>query len=143
VRTSVIQLGLAGVGRWGRNYVKTIAGLGGAVLAAVASRNPETRALLPAGCKIFSEWRDLVVTPGVDAIIVATPPSTHAAIAAAAIRAGKPVLVEKPLVQRLSDLARIRAALANGGPAVFVDHTHLHHPAFARMRAEAGWCKWV
>jgi len=137
VPRSAVRLGLVGVGRWGRSYVSTIAGLEGAVLRAVASRNPATGALVPADCRVFEDWRDLVSCAGVDAVIVATPPTTHAEIAAAALHAGKPVLVEKPLTQSVRDLEQIRAALRDDGPTVFVEHTHLHHPAFVRLREEA------
>jgi predicted homoserine dehydrogenase-like protein len=45
-----IRLGLAGAGRWGRNYIRTIAGLSGVRLTRVASSNPATADLLPPDC---------------------------------------------------------------------------------------------
>jgi predicted dehydrogenase len=136
VRDDVVRLGLAGVGRWGRNYIRTVRKLDGVGLSAVASRNPETPALLPAGCAVFSDWRDLISSTDVDAVIVATPPTIHAEIVVVAARAGKPVLVEKPLTMGLPGLAQIRAAVGENGPLVVVGHTHLYQPAFVQLCAE-------
>jgi predicted dehydrogenase len=132
-----VRLGLIGVGRWGRNYVSTIGKASGAILTAVASRNPATAEVVPGGCAIFSDWRALVADGAVDGVIVATPPASHAEIAIGALDAGKSVLVEKPLTQRLDDLAAIRQAMKRSGRLLMVDHTHLFHPAFRRLKAEA------
>lgn len=126
-----IHLGLVGVGRWGRNYVRTIAEVDGAELAAVASSNPDTREIVPPGCGIFADWRDLL-NENIDAVIIASPPSTHAEILIAAVAAGKAVLVEKPLVTTAADLAAIQSAVTNS--IVMVEHTHLFHPAFRALK---------
>jgi predicted dehydrogenase len=127
-----IRLGLVGVGRWGRNYVRTIAEVDGAELAAVASSNPDTREIVPPDCDIFPDWHDLL-NENIDAVIIASPPSTHAEILLAAVAAGKAVLVEKPLVTTAADLAAIRPAVTNS--IVMVEHTHLFHPAFRALKA--------
>lgn len=127
-----VRLGLIGVGRWGRNYVRTIAEIDGAVLEMVASSNPETAALVPVGCRIVADWPDLLAAD-VDAVIIATPPNTHAKILLAAAAAGKAILVEKPLVTTAADLAAIQPALATS--RVMVEHTHLFHPAFRALKA--------
>jgi predicted dehydrogenase len=126
-----LRLGLIGVGRWGRNYVRTIGEVDGVVLAAVASSNPETSTLVPSGCRVVPDWRDLL-TDDVDAVIIASPPDSHARILLAAAAAGKAVLVEKPLVTTAADLAAIRQALTTS--IVMVDHTHLFHPAFRALK---------
>jgi predicted dehydrogenase len=128
-----LRLGLIGVGRWGRNYVRTIGEIGGAALAAVASSNPETQAIVPSGCRVVPDWRDLL-GEDIDAVIIATPPNTHAQILLAAAAAGKAILVEKPLVTTRADLAAIREALTSS--IVMIEHTHLFHPAFRALKAE-------
>ena len=127
-----LRLGLIGVGRWGRNYVRTIGEIDGAVLAAVASSNPETPELVPSGCRVVADWRDLLADD-IDAVIIATPPDSHARILLAAAAAAKAILVEKPLVTTAADLAAIQQALANS--TVMVEHTHLFHPAFRALKA--------
>ena len=58
--SKILNLGLIGAGVWGRNFIKTIAGLDGARLTRLASRNPESPALVPPDCVISEDWRDLM-----------------------------------------------------------------------------------
>src|SRR3954471_12673660 len=85
-----LRLGLIGAGRWGRTYIRSIAAMESLVLTAVASSNPETDVLLPPGCRRLGDWRRMIALPQVEAVIVATPPSLHFAMAKAALEAGKP-----------------------------------------------------
>jgi predicted dehydrogenase len=133
----VVRLGLVGAGRWGRNYIRTVAGLDGAVLAAVASGNPQTAALVPPQCRVVADWRILVAMTEIDGVIIATPPALHAEILIAAADAGKAVLVEKPLVPARQQLAAIIDACAHTSRTVMVEHTHLFHPAFRALKAAA------
>ena len=132
-----LQLGLVGAGRWGRNYVRTIAALDGLRLAAIASRNPETASLVPPDCRIVADWHELLAISDLDGVIIASPPATHAEILLAAIAAGKPLLAEKPVVQSRVDAESVRRALARRDAIVLVEHTHLFHPAFRALQREA------
>ena len=69
-----------------------------------------------------------------NSIIIATPPHNHAKILLEALRAGKSVMVEKPLVTTDADLAAIRRAPESA--IVMVDHTQLFHPAFRALKTE-------
>jgi predicted dehydrogenase len=131
-----VRLGLIGVGRWGRNYVRTITGIEGTTLAWVASRNPDTAALLPIETCIGADWRELLSTQFVDGVIVATPPATHADIVIGVLDTGRAVLVEKPLVARREELVAVERAAADSPAAIMVDHTHLFHPAFRALKRE-------
>ena len=137
-----VRLGVIGAGRWGRICLRTLSGITAADLVAVASGNPETATLVPPGCRIFADWRELIGSAGVEGLVVATPPATHAAIAAAAIEAGLPVFVEKPLTQCAEEARKLRAlAGARGNRVFFTDHIHLFSPAFRRLKqlaADAG-----
>ncbi|HKS62366.1 MAG TPA: Gfo/Idh/MocA family oxidoreductase [Xanthobacteraceae bacterium] len=134
---AAVRLALVGAGRWGRNYIRTIASLDGVELVAVASRNAETAGLAPPGCRIVAGWRDLTDATDVEGVIVASPPDTHAEILIAALEREKAVLVEKPVVMSRRDAARIRTALDARPAIILVDHTHLFHPAFRALRREA------
>jgi predicted dehydrogenase len=133
---SEFRVALVGAGRWGRAYINTIAGLEGVRLAAIASRNPETAGLAPADCRICTDWRDAIDAGMVDAVIVATPPASHAAITRASIEAGLPALVEKPLTLDLDEAVKLRALSAERNVFVMVDHTHLFNPAFRALKQE-------
>jgi predicted dehydrogenase len=134
---NAVRLGLIGVGRWGRNYVRTIAALGQVNLVAAATNNPESRELLPADCRITRDWYELIRASDVDGVIIASPPSSHAEMLVAAIEEGKPALIEKPVTQSRKDVDRIRAALNNRKAILIVDHIHLFHPAFRALQREA------
>lgn len=128
-----MRLALIGAGRWGRNYIRTIASLPDVELVRLASANPDSRALVPPGCAVEADWRAVVAAPDVDGVIVSTPPATHAEITLAAIAAGKPVLVEKPLTLDPAEAETIAAAARDAGATVMVDHIHLYNPAFRRL----------
>lgn len=129
-----LRLGLIGAGRWGRNYVRTIAGRTEVALTRIASRNPETAGLAPRGCAVTAEWREVIHAPDVDGVIVAAPPAAHAEITLEAIRAGRPVLVEKPLALSEAAAREIVAAAAARSVLVMVEHTYLFHAAYRELR---------
>jgi len=70
----------------------------------------------------------------VDAVLVATPPSRHHAMALAALRAGKHVWVEKPLALTVSDGRELVDAARASGTTLFVDETFLYDPLVREMK---------
>lgn len=131
---AVVRLGLIGAGRWGRIYIRTIAAIEGVTLVRVASRNPETRALVGAGCAIVEEWREVAEAADLDGVIIATPPELHAEMTCAAVAAGRAVMVEKPLTLDLGEARALRRLVAQRSGFVMVDHIHLFHPAYRRLK---------
>lgn len=133
----MIRLGLIGAGPWGQRYIQTLSSFPEARLAAVASRNPRTRSLVGEDCRVLADWMELLALEELDGVIIAAPPSLHAEMSSAAIEAGLPVLVEKPLTMdpaqahKLLSLARRREAL------VLVGHLHLFSAAYAALRKKA------
>jgi len=116
-----LRLGLVGAGAWGRNYIRTIAGIPEIRLARVATR----------------DWRELLRASDIDGVIVAVPPAAQPEIALAAIEAGRPLLLEKPLALSVDAAQRIVAAAAERSVFVMVDHVHLFHPAFEALKRAA------
>lgn len=136
-KTECIRLGLIGAGPWGRNYIHTIAGLKGVRLARLASRNPESPALVGPDCRISADWRELLAAEDLDGVIVATPPTLHAEMAGAAIDRGLPVLVEKPMTTDLGDAAALVERAGAKGAIFKVDHIHLYSAAWEALKHEA------
>ncbi|MBI5631848.1 MAG: Gfo/Idh/MocA family oxidoreductase [Elusimicrobia bacterium] len=134
---SPLRLGLVGAGPWGRNYIRTLAQMGGAVLARVASRNPETPKLVPPSCAANANWRELIEAGDLDGLILAVPPKLHFEIASAALEAKLPVLVEKPLALDPRQAQDLLTKTRQGGAFVLVNHIHLFHPAYAALKAAA------
>jgi predicted dehydrogenase len=130
----VLGLGLIGAGRWGRNYVRTIAGMDGVRLARLASRNPESRSLAGPGCAIDADWRAMLAAGGLDGVIVAAPTALHAEMATAAIEAGLPVLVEKPMTLTVGDAEALVELADKRGAVLLVDHVHLYSAAWRALK---------
>lgn len=91
------RVGLIGLGRWGKNYLRTLPGLPEVRLARVAGRLYQQQLQeLPSGLMFTENWREVCEDSSLDAVIVATPPETHHEIVSFALDIGMPVLVEKP-----------------------------------------------
>lgn len=114
-----VRLGLVGAGAWGRNYIHTIAGLAQVELAGTAGRK---------------DWRALIHSD-VNGIIVASPASTHAEIALAAMDRGLHVLIEKPLTLEAATARALAAKAREKHLTAMVEHTHLFHPAFRKLKS--------
>lgn len=129
-----LRLGLIGAGRWGRVLIATIRRLPGSDLAWLASGAPDAAALVRPGATVTTDWRTFVEA-GLDGLVIATPPDRHATPLLAAIEAGVPVLVEKPMVTTAAEADAVEAALARARDAVvLVDHTALFHPGYEVLR---------
>lgn len=124
-------VGVIGLGPWGRNHARVLAGLGW--LRAGFDIDPAAQARLAEPLRRRS-CEELLADPLVQAVVVATPARTHWAVAREALLAGKDVLVEKPLTldedegEELVRLARQHRRVLMAG------HITLYHPAYRRLR---------
>ena len=84
-----LAFGLIGLGKFGKHYARLLPSIKNVHLAAVADR--------------FSEDENIFNDPDIDAVVIATPPSSHYELAVAALRAGKHVLLEKPMVSTMRE----------------------------------------
>ena len=82
-----------------------------------------------------ADWQALVKDPAVEAVVIASPQSTHRQIAEAALALGKPVLCEKPLGASLEDSRAMVAAAEASGTVNMVGFNYIRTPAsqFARQ----------
>lgn len=134
---STLNLGLIGAGRWGRRYINTLNGMPGMRLDRLASRNPESVPLVPSGCAITPDWREVAEDSSLDGVIIAVPPSLHAEMAEAAMAAGVPVLIEKPMTLSLPEARRLVEISEATHRLVMVGHTHLFSEAFRTIKQYA------
>lgn len=132
-----LNIGLIGAGRWGQIYIRTLRRLEGFRLARLASGNPDAAALAGPSCIVSRDWRAVAAADDLDAVIIATPPALHAEMARAAIDAGNPVLVEKPLTLDLHQATDLLAFAEGHDAIVLVDHIHLYHPAYRALKDQA------
>lgn len=92
------------------------------------------------GCTWSSDWRKTVERSDIEAVVICTPPNTHAEMTIAALEAGKHVLCEKPLARTIPEAEAMIAAAAKANRVLKCGFNHRHHPAVveARKRFEAG-----
>ena len=88
--------------------------------------------------KWYTDAQELIDDPDVNAIYIATPPSSHATYAIMAMKAGKPVYVEKPLAASYDDCARINRISEQTGIPCFVAYYRRYLPYFQRVKDIVG-----
>nr|WP_275897742.1 Gfo/Idh/MocA family oxidoreductase [Pseudotabrizicola algicola] len=104
------------------------------VIAASSAESAERYRRAYGFARATGDWRDLVADPKVQAVVIASPQSTHRAIATAAFAAGKPVFCEKPLGASLDDAqAMVAAARASGLPNM-IGFNYVRTPATQFVR---------
>lgn len=123
---------MIGCGRQGSRYAEAIArDVPEAGLLAVHRRSQaeaeKTAAEYGAGHG-FSDYRSLLSLPGLDAVVIATPNSSHLEIALEAAEAGKHMLVEKPLARSVEEAGLIVSAARRQGVKLMVGHSFRYHP---------------
>lgn len=118
----VLRGGVIGAGVFGGYHARQYARLPGVVLSAVLDAHPDRAAqvALPLGGRAFREMDAFL--DAVDVVTVASPATFHAEHALAAIAAGKPVYVEKPIAVSVADAEKIRAQAAARGLVVACGH---------------------
>jgi predicted dehydrogenase len=133
-----IRFGLIGLGYWGRNYLRLIEAHPECELAVVCdtSRAARGEALTAAtGARATNDVFDAISDPVVDAVVIATPATTHFSIASAALSAGKHVLCEKPLTLIAAESEELIALAEDLGKTLFVGHTFIYNPAVRAVRS--------
>ena len=133
----MVTLGLIGCGYWGPNLIRNFTKLRECRIEAVADQRPErleaVRHLNPA-MRATESAQELNESDSIDALVIATPISTHFDLAKAGLENGKHVFIEKPLT-RTSDQARELISLAEQrGKVLMVDHTFIHSGAVKKLR---------
>ena len=84
--------------------------------------------------KWYSNGSDLINNPEVDAVYIATPPDSHANYAIEAMRAGKPVYIEKPMARNYSECIEILKVSEETGIPVWVAYYRRTLPAFVKIK---------
>jgi len=84
--------------------------------------------------KWYSNGDQLINDPEVNAVYIATPPNTHASYAIAAMRAGKPVYVEKPMARTYQECQEMIRVSKETGMPLFVAYYRRTLPAFLKVK---------
>lgn len=132
-----IGVAIIGAGYWGQNLIRnfwdaeqcrlvSVCDTDSVVLARALRRYPTI--------EVSQNYAAVLGHLGVDAVVIATPASTHFDFARRALEAGKHVLVEKPLATSTAEVERLIELAAARQKTIMVDHTFLYTAAVRRMR---------
>jgi myo-inositol 2-dehydrogenase/D-chiro-inositol 1-dehydrogenase len=133
-----LRVGVIGTGGMGREHIANLSRLDGVEVAVVADI-VETAAMSAAsicGAEASTHPDSIVVDTTLDAVVIASPDDTHAALTISAIGSGKYVLCEKPLASTADDAERVVAAEhAAGRDLVQVGFMRQYDPAHLQLQA--------
>lgn len=133
-----VRLALVGFGYWGPNYARVLNDLPGAELTVVCDRRPERRAMVRQryqSVAICDGVEELFGRDDVDAVVIATPASTHEALVRAALEHGRHVLVEKPMALDTDGCAALCDLAESAGRVLMVGYTFLYNAGVRTMKA--------
>src|SRR4051794_11004145 len=133
----MIRIGVVGYGYWGPNLVRNFAELANARVTMVADRRPERLAQVERrypSLRTTTEAAELIVSSDVDAVVIATPVEFHFELTMMALRAGKHVLVEKPIASSSDQAVRMIDEARRRRLTLMVDHTFVYTGAVQKMR---------
>jgi predicted dehydrogenase len=134
-KTRTLRVGVVGVGYWGIKHVRALEKVDGvAAVVGIDERlagEPDST-LTALGVDQYGDVESAL--PNVDALVIATPPSTHTAIGLRAIEAGKHVLIEKPLATSSAEARSLIEAADAAGVILMAGHTFEHNAAVHKLR---------
>jgi len=133
----MLNVGVIGYGYWGPNLVRNFAELDCTQIVAVSDVRPERLAMAQRrhpGLRAAPDYHDLLHDPAIDAVAIATPVSSHYGLALEALRAGKHVLVEKPVTATTKQASHLISEAAERKLILMVDHTFVYTGAVRKIR---------
>ena len=132
-----IGVAVVGYGYWGVNLTRNVAAAATTELIGVADPGSDRRDLAHnnhAGIDTWESIHDALDDDRVQAIVLATPASTHVDLALAALERGRDILVEKPLAESSADAEKLRDVAADNGLVLMVGHTFLYSPPVLHLK---------
>jgi predicted dehydrogenase len=132
-----MRVAVAGLGYWGPNIARNLAALPDVELAWCCDPSEASRErVAPSfpGARFTGELDEVLADHSVDAVVLATPVPTHAALARRVLEGGKHCFVEKPLAQSAADAEAVLAAAERAGRTLMVGHLLEYHPGVIKLK---------
>jgi predicted dehydrogenase len=136
-REPPIGTAIVGYGYWGPNLARNVAECPELRLEALCDLDPTNLSIFSRrhpDAWAVSDLDALLVDPSIEAVVIATPPQSHHALAKRAMDAGKHVLVEKPLATRLEDAHDLADVAVANKRLLMPGHTFIYSPAVNTVR---------
>lgn len=133
----MINIGVIGYGYWGPNMVRNFSEISESRVTMVSDLNPERLNRIKEkypSVQVTQDCRELIRSSAVDAVVIATPVGTHFDIAFEVLRAGKPVLVEKPMTTTVEQGQKLLEEAAGRNLVLLVDHTFVYMGAVKKIK---------
>lgn len=129
-----VGIAVVGVGRWGVHFVRNFIQHSQVELVAVVDPHPSKLAYCQTlfnldRVTLATEWESLRQLDNLDAVVIATPASTHYPLILDALKCGYHVLAEKPLTLNPAESVELTRLAAQKQLQLLVDHTYLFNPA--------------
>jgi predicted dehydrogenase len=135
--TAKLRVAVIGAGYWGPNLARNFSSSADWTLVAICDLDgarAEALAAKVGHVDVHTDLDELLARDDVDAVAIATPARTHHAVVLAALRAGKHVVVEKPLADTRERAIEMIAEADNRGLVLMADHTYCYTPAVLKIR---------
>jgi predicted dehydrogenase len=132
---AVTRTAQVGLGQWGKNLVRNFAEL--AELSWLCDSEPERLAEFGTrypNARTTGDFQDLLADPSLEAVVVATPVTTHYELAKRALEAGKHVFVEKPPAMRGAEMEELCELAAERALVLMPGHLLLYHPGVRKLK---------
>ena len=133
-----VRIGVLGYGYWGPNIVRTVRDLAETELVVCCDANPKRlrEAQKQFGVPVTDSWQEVLSDPTIEAVVIATPASTHCDLTLASIASDTHTLVEKPFAMSSDEAEVMYAAADRRGLALEAGHIFLHNPAVRALASE-------
>lgn len=136
----MINAGIVGLGWWGKTLVESVSGTSDDirfVAGATRTRSPEVTKFADLhGFTMKEDYADLLADPEIDAVVLATPHSTHSEQVVAAAAAGKHVFCEKPFTLSRAEAERAVGAVQDAGVTLGLGFNRRLHPEMTKLREQ-------
>jgi len=133
VRKLRLKIGVIGCGGWGKNLVRAFRELN--VLHAVCDINKKALPTELQGVKLYTDYAELLKNTAVDAVVIASPATTHYQIARDSLLSDKNVFVEKPLAMSYERGKEIVKLAEERNKILMVGHIMIYHPAIVKLKS--------
>jgi len=134
----MINLGIIGCGRWGLNYVRVFNELHDSTVAMVCDQEQKALADIQTrypSIETTTEFGEIIQSASVDALVIATPATTHFQLTKQALSSGKDVLVEKPMTTDVQQAEELVELAEKKSRILMVGHIFLFTPGIRRLKA--------
>lgn len=133
----MVNIGVIGYGYWGPNMVRNFSEIPGSRVVSVSDLRQDRLALAKSrypALKTSTDFKDLIADPEVNAVVIATPVSTHFDLAMQSFKAGKHVLIEKPMTATVEEGKKLVDMARKMDRVLLVDHTFVYMGAVRKIR---------